>query len=240
MPIGVREATANVVAGTRRTVDRPPPAGAPCPRTAMRNIILMLLVLAGGGSGLSAAEPAVVFEDKFDAKLAEGWTWLREHPSHWRLRDGALEIHVEPGDANSVMNALVRPAPDRRQGTYAVEVTVRNHRVPTRQFEQAGITWYHDGKPVFKLVKELVDGQLMIIPGRPPMTNDAVQLRLVVTADTFTAQYRPDGQGEFQTAATGKLPLPGNDQVSLQCYHGPTDAEHWIRFDDFRILRLSE
>jgi hypothetical protein len=187
-----------------------------------------------------AADSPVVFEDRFTGKLAEGWTWLRENQDAWRLRDNALEIRVQPGLAETVKNALLRKAPDRSQGKYAVEVTVTNIRKPTQQYEQAGITWYHDGKPVFKLVKELVDGQLMIIPGRKPMTNDTVQLRLIVTEDSFTAQYRPDAQGEFQTAATGKLPPPGDDQVSIQCYHGPPDIEHWIRFDDCRILKLGE
>jgi hypothetical protein len=189
---------------------------------------------------LRAAEPQVVFEDRFDGRLGDGWHWLREDAAAWCVRDGALEIHLQPGDANTVRNALLRQAPNRRQGRFAVEVTVSNIRRPVRQFEQAGITWYRDGKPVFKLVKELVDGQLVIIPGRRPMTNQTVQLRLVVTADRFTAQFRPDGRGEFQTAETGTLPPPGDDQVSLQCYHGPTEAEHWIRFDDFRILKLEE
>lgn len=200
---------------------------------------LAAFLLCAGGA-LPAAEPAVVFEDRFDGKLAAGWTWLREHPADWCIRDGALEIHVRPGDANSVRNALVRPAPDRRRGTYALEVTVQNASVPTRQYEQAGLTWYCQDKPVFKLVKERVDGQLMIIPGRVPMTAPSVQLRLVVTADSYIAQYRPGGQGEFLTAATGNLPPPGEDRVSLQCYHGPEDAEHWIRFDNFRILQLPE
>jgi hypothetical protein len=204
----------------------------------MKIALLILSFVACAGTSLPASEPVVVFSESFDGKLSEGWSWLREDPQDWCIREQALEIHVQPGDANTVRNALVRKAPDRREGTFAVEVTVRNHRVPTRQFEQAGITWYNNGRPVFKLVKELVDGQLMIIPGRKPMTNEMVQLRLVVTADSWTAQFRPDGQGEFQTAAEGKLPPPGDDQVSLQCYHGPTDAEHWIRFDDFRILKL--
>ena len=121
-----------------------------------------------------------------------------------------------------------------------VEVTVSNHTVPKQQYEQAGITWYSGGKPVFKLVKELVNGQLMIIPGRKKMEVETVQLRLVVNGDNYTAQYRPDGKGSFQTAASGKLPPANNDQVSIQCYNGPPNAEHWIRFDDFRILRLSE
>ena len=43
----------------------------------------------------------------------------------------------------------------------------------------------------------------------------------------------------FQTAATGELPPPNNDQVSIQCYHGPPDEEHWIRFEQFSIKQLS-
>jgi hypothetical protein len=118
-------------------------------------------------------------------------------------------------------------------------VTVTNISPPNQQYEQAGITWYHDGKPVLKLVKELVNGQLMIIPGRKPIEDKAVQLRLIVTASSFTAQYRGRAPGKYQTAATGELPPPGKDEVSIQCYEGPDKAEHWIRFDDFRITRLA-
>ncbi|MEE9357013.1 MAG: hypothetical protein V3U62_01405, partial [Sedimenticolaceae bacterium] len=162
----------------------------------------------------------------------------RENPQAWRIRQGALEIRVEPGVANTVRNALVRRAPDRSRGKFAIDVTVTNTTMPTRQYEQAGITWYHNGKPVFKLVKELVNGELLIVPGFKPMPNKTVQLRLIVTGGNFVAQFRPDAEGNFQTAATGKLPAPGDDQVSIQCYNGPANAEHWIRFDDFRISEL--
>jgi len=182
----------------------------------------------------------IIFEDGFEEKPTEGWSWLRENPKTWRIRDGGLEICGEPGAANNVKNALLRQAPDRSKGKFVIDVTVTNHTVPTQQYEQAGITWYRDGKPVFKLVKELVDGQLMIIPGRKPMASKTVQLRLIVDKDSFVAQYRPDGKGPSQTAAEGNLPLPLNDQVSIQCYHGPPDAKHWIRFDDFRISKLPD
>ena len=189
---------------------------------------------------LLAAEPEVIFEDAFSGKIDAGWTWLRENPDAWRIKDDALEIHVQPGVANTVKNALLRTAPDRSKGTFAVEVTVTNTAPPTRQYEQMGITWYNGGRPVFKLVKELIDGDTWIIPGRKPMPSQTVQLRLIVTAERWIAQYRPDGKGEFQTAGEGKLPAPGEDQVSIQCYNGPPDAEHWMRFDDFRILRMPE
>jgi len=199
-----------------------------------RNIVLTPIIKD------RASQQTVIFEDRFENKPAASWRWLRENPQTWRTRRGALEIRVEPGVARTVKNALLRQAPDRSRGKFAIDVTVTNTTKPTRQYEQAGITWYNNGKPVFKLVKELVDGQLMIIPGRKPMASETVQLRLIVTAGNFIAQFRPGATGEFQTAATGKLPAPGNDQVSIQCYNGPANADHWIRFDDFRILELPE
>jgi len=205
-----------------------------------RSIAVTAVLLLSLAASLEAAEPKVIFEDPFDGKPAAGWTWLRENPGAWRVRENALEIRVEPGVAPTVKNALVRPAPDRRKGKFAIEVTVSNNTRPIQQYEQAGITWYIDGKPAFKLVKELIDGGLYVIPGKVPMDSRSVQLRLVVTSDGFTAQFRPDGKGDFKTAAAGKLPPPGKDEVSIQCYNGPPSAEHWIRFDDFRILELAD
>ena len=189
---------------------------------------------------LSGAEEKVVFEDKFDGKLADGWAWLRENPKTWRIADNALEIRVEPGVAGTVKNALLRKAPDRTTGKFAIEVTITSAVPPTNQYEQAGLTWYQGAKPVFKLVHELVDGKTCIVPGKVPTTTRKVQLRLVVTKDQFTAQFRPDAAGDFKTAASGALAPGADEQISIQCYNGPPDAEHWIRFDDFRIVQLAE
>jgi len=193
---------------------------------------IFLLVLTSTGQ--------TVFEDRFEGLLKDGWTWLRQNPGAWRLREGAVEIRVEPGVADTVRNALVREAPDRGRGTYAIEVVVTNSILPTQQYEQAGITWYCGGKPVFKLVKELIEGDLYIIPGKVPMASQTVRLRLTVTADSFKAEFQPDGKGDFQMAASGSLPAPDNDRVSIQCYNGPAEGEHWIRFDDFRVVKLEE
>ena len=201
---------------------------------------LLLAALLMVNVPLLAAEPRLVFEEPFDGKLSEGWNWLRENPETWRIADGALEICVEPGVAHNVKNALVRQAPDRRQGKFAIEVTVTFTTPPTRQYEQGGLTWYNNGRPVFKLVHEQIDGKTWIIPGRIPAPNKTVQFRLIVTADRFTAQFREEGKDDFQTATSGALAAPGEDRISIQCYNGPPDAKHWIRFDDFRILQWPE
>lgn len=187
---------------------------------------------------MNTFDEQVIFEDRFDRKLTDGWSWLRENSSKWRLANGGLEIQVEPGVADTVRNALVRPAPDRNKGTFAIEVTVTNHTTPTQQYEQAGITWYCDGKAVIKEVKELIDGNIYVFPGKKPLSSPSVRLRLVVTANSWEAQYRLVDEDTFQSAAAGELPPPNQDQVSIQCYNGPPDAAHWIRFEDFCIKLL--
>jgi len=190
---------------------------------------------------LLAAGDRVLFNDPLQDKLADGWSWLREDQTGHRITRDGLEIRLQSGDANTVRNALVRRAPDRSKGTYAIEVTVTSLSQPINQWEQAGLTWYIDGKPAFKLVKELVDGKVVIWPGSAPDPGKSVRLRVIVSKDSFIAQYKPDGafDQDRRPADKGKLPPPNNDQISLQCYHGPKDKEHWIRFSDFRIVEVS-
>ena len=218
----------------------------------MKQPLLITAAVLTLNVSLWAAEPRLVVEDRFEGKPAKGWTWLRENPKAWRIAENALEIRVEPGNAATVKNALVRKAPDRSRGKFAAEVTVTNTTAPTRQYEQAGLTWYHDEKPLFKLVKELIDGKTWIVllgptdpkkrglAGKVPMPAKTVQLRIIVTADRYTGQFRPDAKGEFQPAGSGPLPPAAKDQISIQCYNGPPDAEHWMRFDDFRLLQLPD
>lgn len=206
----------------------------------MYRALVIAGVVAAAFSTSLAAERQVVFEDRFDGKLAEGWSWLREEKDAWRFRDGGLEIRVQPGKAATVKNALVRDIPEHPQGKWIFEVTVTNLSEPIQQYEQAGMTWYHDGKPAFKLVKELVDHKQVIVPGKIPIAENTARLRLTVSSEHYTAEFRPDGQTEWHQAATGRLPAAGHgkDQISLQCYDGPLNAEHWMRFTDFRIVHL--
>jgi len=206
----------------------------------MRETLIVLFVLLVARPPARGAEPEVVLEDALKGKLGAGWEWLRENPKTWRHSDKGLEVRVEPGLADTVKNALLRQAPDRSRGKYAIEVTVELTSPPAQQYEQAGLTWYQGGKPVFKLVHEFIDGKTYVIPGKKPTDPRLMQLRLVVSKDEYVAQYRPGAKGEFQTAASGKL-APGKDEkVSLQCYNGPPAAEHWMRFSDFRIVRLPD
>ena len=132
-------------------------------------------------------------------------------------------------------------------------MTITSTSPPTNQYEQAGITWYVGGEPLVKLVKEYIDGETWIVlagpldpegkrglAGKIPLKGQSVTMRLTVSRDRYRGEFRAEGKEAFESAGSGPLPAPKDDQVSLQCYNGPADAEHWFRFDEFKIVKMAE
>jgi hypothetical protein len=184
-----------------------------------------------------AAETTVLFEESFKDKPGAGWTWVKQDEKAWHLKDGAIEFRVTPGQ----QNVLARTVPDvSGTSSYAVEVTLTNLPQPTKQYEQAGLIWYANGKPGPKFVKEVIDGKVYMFPGKKELTDETVQLRYVVEGRKFRAEYRPGGKGEYLPAFSGNVPgaAKGKLQVALACNGGPEDAEHWVRFSGFRVIGL--
>lgn len=201
------------------------------------------------------AADEVSFKDDFAGNLGEGWSWVREEKSAWRIADKALEIRVLPGNlwgrANNVKNVLVRPAPDTTQGEVEVSVSIANR--PTHQYEQANLAWYYDDSHMVKLGLELVNGEVCIVMGREeadktrtlakiPIAATVVRVRLLVAGNRIRGQYRIAGTEPWIDAGAGDLPAPPNARakISLHCYQGPPDAEHWPRFSEFRVMRVRQ
>jgi hypothetical protein len=73
-----------------------------------------------------------------------------------------------------------------------------------------------------------------------PVPATAVRVRLRVAGGQIRGQYQLNGTGPWLDAGAGELPAPpqGRAKISLHCYQGPPDAEHWPRFGEFRVLRI--
>jgi regulation of enolase protein 1 (concanavalin A-like superfamily) len=225
-------------------------------RTILRMKQFFPFGLAAGlltSTACSAGE--LLFQDDFKGKLAEGWSWVREHRDGWRLTKQGLEVRLEPGNmwgpANDAKNVLVRPAPDATQQGIEMAVTVTNR--PTNQYEQVDLVWYYDDSHMVKLGQELVDGKLSIVMGREendrtrtiaiiPLDSYSVRLRLVVMGNRIRGQFRETSAAEWREAGECDLPAPGGTKakISLQFYQGPANAEHWARVTEFRIERESK
>lgn len=197
----------------------------------------------------------IVFQDDFKGKLADGWSWKREHREAWRVSDKGLEVRIEPGNmwgpANDARNVLLRPVPEVGDGELEISVTVETH--PTNQYEQADLVWYYDDSNMVKLGRELVDGKVSVVMGREqgdrtrtlaliPIQAEYVRLKLIVKGNQVRGQYLPAGSEKWQDASQCDMPAPkdGKPKISLQFYQGPADSEHWARMREFRVERVGK
>jgi regulation of enolase protein 1 (concanavalin A-like superfamily) len=189
----------------------------------------------------------VLFQDQFRSKLADGWSWLREDAKHWRIGDGGLEVHVQPGNmwgpANDAKNVLLRPAPDPER--QSLEITIALSNRPTSQYEQVDLVWYYDDGHMVKIGQELVDGKLSVVMGREendktktisitPLDSTSVELRLLVKGKRIRGQFKTP-KADWREVGECDLPIKGQPQVSLQFYQGPADVEHWARVTSLTI-----
>ena len=216
--------------------------------------LLWYTVACGVLAATRLARPEeVLFQEDFRPTLESGWSWVREAPDAWRVKDGALELRILPGNlwggANNARNVLVRPAPDLAGGE--IEITVRFENAPTEQYEQVNLAWYYDDSHMVKLGREIVDGPVCVVMGReekdqcrtiarPPVLGGWYRLRLTVSGNQIRGAYWPEGAAAWTDAGACTLPTPPRGvqpKISLHAYNGPKDKEHWARVTEFRVVR---
>ena len=214
----------------------------------MLRVVVPAILLA-----ISARAEKLLFQDNFNGRLGEGWSWVRKHPQAWRVSDRGLEVRIEPGNmwgaANDAKNVLVRPAPDILPGGIEFTVTIENR--PTSQYEQVDLVWYYDDSHMVKLGQELVSGKLNIVMGREendqtrtvkilPLDAFKVQLCLAVKGNLIRGRFRKAGSEMWIEVGDCDLPAPpaATPKISLQFYQGPPDAEHWARVTKFRVRQV--
>jgi regulation of enolase protein 1 (concanavalin A-like superfamily) len=213
-------------------------------RVMKQSFLLWLLM----SCSLQARSDEVLFQEDFAGKLKEGWSWLRENQSNRRVTSGALEIRVEPGNmwgpANDARNVLVRDLPATRP--LALSVTVSNN--PTGQYEQVDLVWYYDDSHMVKLGFELVDGKRSIVMGREekdqtrtiaiiPIDVLTIDLRLIGDDSTVRGLFRAAGASEWREAGRCEPPKRGSPKLSIQCYQGLPEVEHWARISNLKVTR---
>jgi hypothetical protein len=192
-----------------------------------------------------------LFEEKFSGKLSDGWTWMREDASGWRIEGGALKIKAQPGKiwykTKTAKNVLVRksPAAGTAEAPVSAEVTVESS--PEAEAEQAALYLHFDDANFVKIIHESVKGKKKILVVREqknipePQTPKeeaaaTVRLRLTWAGARVTGAYKaggdwvPVGDVEIPSGASG-------GGFALTAHGGAPEADHWARFTDFRIVQ---
>jgi hypothetical protein len=187
-----------------------------------------------------------------DLPRPSAYRWLRPNPQAVRLEDDSFSIRIEPGNmwggGNDARNVLVASLPELQEQTVALSATVANR--PTAQYEQVDLVWYYDDSHMVKLGHELVDGQVCIVMGREeadrtrtlgqiPIEAGQVDLMLIAQNRNIQGFFRPTGTAGWVKAGECDLPAHGQPHLSLQCYQGPADAEHWATISHVRARAVA-
>jgi regulation of enolase protein 1 (concanavalin A-like superfamily) len=211
----------------------------------MKLLAPTLLLLA---AAFLANANTALFSDHFSSDLKPGWSWLRENPEGWRIKDDGLEILVEPGNmwgkSNNARNVLLRPIPEVDSGGVAISATLENH--PTNQYEQIDLVWYYDDSHMVKIGIELVHGQLSLVMGCEaddraktlsiiPLKTNVLRARLTAKDGRIHGEYQLPGSDEWHEGGKCDLPVKGKPKASIQTYQGAPDVEHWARITDFHM-----
>jgi len=194
----------------------------------------------------------VLVEEKFAGKLTDGWTWLREDPSGWKIEGGALKVKAQPGKiwykTKTAKNLPVRKLPEKgtAEAPIAIEVTVDS--TPEANSEQCGLYLYFDETHFVKIIREHLKGKTNVLMVKelkgipeplPPKDEPAspVRLRLVWSGAKVSGAFKAGG--DWVPAGDVDCPMPdGSASAALAAHGAPPEADRWAKFTDFRIVKL--
>ena len=200
----------------------------------------------------------VLFEDDFEDGLSSKWQVVGLKKEDYRIREGGLELRVQPGKLtrHTPMLKVVLPFTSSDTVVASVRVTIVDKFTEPEEFAGLYLT-DGDGRE-FGARKQQINGQLSFTPpkyefigegleeGGPenyarkfwPADEDAGPLRILVRSHYAHFQVGPSSEGRylnfFHSAIRKNVKERG---FSLVAAGGPDDSVHWVRFDNFRVSK---
>ena len=200
----------------------------------------------------------VLFEDAFDGPLSPQWSVVGLKQDDYRLKEGGLEMRVQPGreTQDTPMLLVLLPFNTSEGATASVELKLLDRF--TEPAESAGLYLTDEDSREFSAEKKNVNGHLVFSPGDVefigqegtegdpqqytlkfwPANDDFGPLRIIIRGNYGYFQVGPSADGKylnfFHSALRPKEPKRG---FALSASGGPADTEHWVRFDNFRVVR---
>jgi hypothetical protein len=218
-------------------------------------MLLIIQILALEQMGIAEE---VLFEDTFDNGLSPKWTVVGLGKEDYRVKDGGFEMRVQPGKATKETPMLMVLLPFETSETVTASVDLTPLDRFTEPAEAAGLFLTDEDSREFGAEKMNVNGHLVFSPsevefigkegteGDPqqyalkfwPANSESGPLRIIVRGNYAHFQVGPTKDDKylnfFHSAIRPNEPKRG---FALSASGGPTDKEHWVRFDNFRVVR---
>ena len=220
--------------------------------------------IAVAGVGAIAEDPKAKskaeshkLEEKFDEMGEPKWQAVGLPESDYRLREGALEVRVLAGVDHDDPPRIEFPYSFHTEQTLIAEVRVTLLQPFAAEGEFVGLAALDGKNPEFVGKKEWKEDKLVFSPGyyefigkseeeegdptkyrekSYPAEDGAGKLRIIVRQGYAHFQVGPNAEGKYLNLFESRIVDGKLSGFCLYAQGAPKDAEHWVRFDDFRIL----
>lgn len=208
------------------------------------------------GSNFCLAED-VLFKDSFDKGLSDQWQIVGLRREDYRVRDGALEMRVQPGKltAETAMLKVLLPFDSTSTVAASVKVTLLDEFKDEQEF--AGLFLVDEAGREFAAKQEFFGGKLVYSPGRlesedeeeelpaprfemiyTKVARDAGPLRILVDRGYAFFQVGPSAEDKYLNFFYSAIRKDSKERgFALTAAGAPAKSNHWVRFDDFRVVR---
>ncbi len=225
----------------------------------MSNRLLMTLALCGSIFAPSAGRAEeVLFEDKFEKGLSDKWDLSGLKKEDYRIRDGALELRVQPGPQSATTPLMTVALPFTTDDTVTASVEITPLNPFTERGEFAGLYLTSDKRPEFGGEKKNIEGYTVFAPGEVdfigqpgeegdpqnftvkywPAKLEAGPVRVIVRGSYAYFQVGPSTEGKYATYFHSAIQKQNKGLgFGLMAAGGPADGEHWVRFDNLKIVK---
>lgn len=224
----------------------------------LRRSLVAIIAFACLGTCRLGMGEEVLFEDDFSAALSPEWRAVGLNKDDYRIRDGGLEMRVQPGRSTGDTPMLMVLLPFTTSETVTASVEVSLLDPFTEPDESAGIFLTDADSREFGGQKRYLNGHLVFSPGAVEFIGEEGEegdpqqyalkfwpandvdgpLRIIVRGHHGYFQVGPSHEGNylnfFHSALRQNEPQRG---FCLSASGGPSDREHWVRFDNFRVTR---
>ena len=226
-------------------------------RLAAGVLPVTLLVCALPAAGQPERD-RVVFQDDFKTGLSPKWKAVGLKPEDFRVRDGGVEMRVRPGKLGADTPMLKVTLPLAATDSFIGSVKVTPLTEFTADGETAGLFFLDDTGWEVAAKKERGGGKTGFAPGkyrfagRPgeegdpakytvaydPAAREAGPLRIIVSQGYAFFQVGPSAGGEYKNYFHSAIRREAGDRgFGLAAAGAPPGADHWVRFEQFRVTR---
>ena len=131
----------------------------------MKRPLLLPAFLCAWSASVCCGQP-LLFEETFDEGLSDRWQILGLDADDYRVRDGALEVRIQP-DRPPAQPMLKIDLPFTTTQTVEASVEVSVVGEPLRRGESAGLCLTDRDGSMFTVRKTNIDGYFVFAPGHP-------------------------------------------------------------------------